>query len=464
MTDTYSNIKDAYLKERIQDIRDIGRRILDNLLDYKQDSLPNDESEIIIITEELTASQLMDINNEKINGFVTEKGGATSHTAILARSLGIPLISGVKNLSRKFKQGSTILINGFNGEITRNPLQEEIDKTKKQFPSFIITEAERNELEKLPSETADGTKIELYSNVRSNSELKYLKSFQAEGIGLYRTEMAFLDRKTFPSEEEQFSVYKTTVETIVPHTVTFRTIDLGGDKFSPFFPFDKSVELNPYLGLRAIRVSLSNPKLFKIQLRAILRASAFGKVKLMLPLISNIEEIKQSKRILAKTMLELKKEKKLFDQNLELGVMIEIPSAVIMINAILNEVDFISVGTNDLIQYTLAVDRGNEMVSSYYEAANPAILSWLKHIVEVANRTGKEVSICGEMAADLQYTKLLIGMGYRNLSMIPFYIPQVKKAIRCIEIEAAKDFAYQVLKLTEIKKIKNLLMNDLMCG
>ncbi|MBN2009541.1 phosphoenolpyruvate--protein phosphotransferase [candidate division KSB1 bacterium] len=463
ITQVYANIEDPYLKERMQDIRDIGRRLMDNLVGHKQDCTIENENEVIVVTEELTASQLMDLDHSTITGFITEKGGATSHSAILARSLGIPLVSGVPNVMTRIKPGSFLLINGFNGDIVRQPSDSLIRDIRQHFPSLYISQDEMNELEKQPSTTADGVLIQLLSNVRSNGDLEYIKHSQAVGIGLYRTEMAFINRKNFPSEEEQFDVYKVAVESMAPQPVTIRTIDLGGDKFSPYFPHSRKRELNPHLGLRSIRVSLAKPDVFRTQLRAILRASALGKIKLMLPLISNIEEIRLTKRMLYRTMVELKRENIPFDENLELGVMIEIPAAVLIINAILREVDFISVGTNDLIQYTLAVDRSNETVSEYYEPAHPAVLMQLKQIVDAANRMKKDVSICGEMAADLQYTKLLLGLGYRNLSMSPFFIPQIKRAIRCIDMDAAHEFAMQVLSLSEVRKIKKLLMDDLVC-
>ena len=461
MTHVYANIEDPYLAERIQDIRDIGRRLMDNLQGHKSKDASEGDEAVIIVTDELTASQLMDLDHAHVAGLITEKGGATSHSAILARSLGIPLISGVPGVLSRIKTGTYLLINGFNGEIIRRPSKTEIHAIQEQFPSLIITVEERRKLEKLPCVTADGVRIKLRSNVRSNDDLAYVKSEHADGIGLYRTEMAFINRKTFPSENEQFQIYREAVEALTPAPVTLRTIDLGGDKFSPFFPHSQNNELNPYLGLRAIRVSLSRPDEFKTQLRAILRASAYGKIKLMLPLVGSIEEIRQTKRMLYRTMVELRRNSIPFDEQLELGVMIEIPSAVFIINAILREVDFVSVGTNDLIQYTLAVDRSNEMVSNYYEPAHPAIIMQLKQVVDAANRAQKEVSICGEMAADLQYTKLLLGLGYRNLSMSPFFISQVKRAIRCIDMQGARQFAYQVLNLTEVRKIKKLLMDDL---
>lgn len=456
----YSSVEDTYLKERSHDIQDIGRRILNNLAGYNQQSLLAEESEIIIVAWELTPSHLMDLNHDTIKGLITEKGGETSHTAILARSLGIPLVSGIQKILHRIETGTPILVNGFNGEVIRNPLPNEIKSAQHEFPKLIIPDDEIEQLNALPTETLDGVKIKLMANIRSQKDINFVKHFKAECIGLYCTELAFLDRKTFPSEDQQFELYREVVECTAPNPVVFRTLDLGGDKFSPYYPYIRSRELNPYLGLRAIRISLTKPELFIKQLRAILRASAYGKVKIMIPMISGVEEIRKTKRLFYRARKELKQEKVHFDPELEFGVMIEIPSAVIAINAILREVDFISVGTNDLVQYTLAVDRSNELVSSYYEPVHPAVIDSLRKIVKAANYFNKEVSICGEMAANVRYTKLLLGLGYRNLSMSSFFIPQVKQAVRAIDLNSARILASKVLNTWEVRKIKKIIDQD----
>ena len=453
----YSSVNDVYLKERMQDIQDVGRRILDNLIGFNQQCFVEGDSDIIVIAEELTPSQLMNLDHTKIKGFITEKGGETSHTAILARSLGIPLISGVTDMFKKIDVGMDLLVNGFNGEVIKNPTEAVVSASQKEFPKLVITDDEINQLNKLPTQTLDGYDVVLMANIRSQGDLNYAQHFKAEGIGLYRTEMTFLNRQNFPTEDEQYEIYKIVAEKTAPNVAIIRTLDLGGDKFSPYSPVMKNRETNPYLGLRAIRISLANPAVFTDQLRAILRASAHGKVKLLLPLISTMEEIRITKRLLSNTMRKLKKEGIPFDQNIEIGVMIEIPSAVIIIKSILKEVDFISVGTNDLIQYTLAVDRSNELVSHYYEPLHPSILHSLKIIIDAANLANKEVSICGEMAGDLKYVKLLLGLGYRRLSMSAFFIPQIKKIIRSLTLEDAQELACNVLKETELKKIKKMI-------
>jgi len=282
--------------------------------------------------------------------------------------------------------------------------------------------------------------------------------FHAEGIGLYRTEIHFIDRNDYPSEDEQFQHYRSIAEKMSPFSVTIRTMDLGGDKFIPYYSSNYRLrEQNPYLGLRAIRLSLKHPEIFKQQLRAILRASVFGKVKILLPMIASVEEIKQVKRLMLQSMRELKRRQLSFRDDVAIGAMIEIPSAALAINSILKEVDFISVGTNDLIQYTLAVDRGNAQVSELYESLHPSILYLLKFIADAANRAGKEISVCGEMAGDVRYSKLLLGLGYTHLSMSSFFIPQLKRAIRSISMSEARILANKVLSLSEVKKIKLLL-------
>lgn len=453
----YATTNETYLKERIQDFRDVGRRLIDNLAGYNQECMLEDENEIIVIAEEITPSQLMEADHSLISGFVTEQGGETSHVAILARSLGIPLVSGIHDILKRLKSGAPLLVNGFNGTILRNPTNGEVKAESKEFPRIIISESEIEKLNKLPVETADGVPITLLANVRSETDIKYAKLYNSAGIGLYRTELAFNNRRSFPTEEEQFTSYKQVVAEMAPHPVTIRTLDLGGDKFSPYYPYQKKRELNPYLGLRAIRISLARPDILRNQLQAIVRASGFGHVKLLLPMISGVEEIRKVKRLLYRILREFQKEKIPFDADIKIGAMIEIPSAVVAIRSILREVDFISVGTNDLIQYTLAVDRSNEAVSHYYEPLHPAVLHLLQQIAAAAKREKKEVSICGEMAADVRYTKLLLGLGYDVLSMSSLFIPQIKKNIRTIRLDSAREMAYKALNLWEIKKIKKLI-------
>lgn len=457
----FSSTKDNYLKERIQDIRDVGRRILDNLIGYTQECLIGEESELIIVAPEITPSQAAGLNTSQIKGLITEKGGPTSHAAILARSLGIPLVSGIPNIAHNIEVSSQILMNGTTGEVIINPTARQIENYRALVKVLEEQKKREKKIVGLPAVTLDGHKVQLMANIRTEEDIELAQMFHAEGIGLYRTEIHFIDRTDYPSEEEQFEHYHAIVARMAPFPVTIRTMDLGGDKFSPFFNGNHRYrERNPYLGLRAIRLSLRQPEIFKQQLRAVLRASAFGKVKILLPMIASVEEILQVKRLINQAMRELDQRELVYDPHLEIGAMIEIPSAALAIHAILKEVDFISIGTNDLIQYTLAVDRSNAQVSDLYEPLHPAVLQLLKMIADAAKQAGKEVSICGEMAGDVRYTKLLIGLGFNQLSMSSFFIPQVKRVIRSIRLSDAISLAECVLALTEVKKIKRLIEKE----
>ena len=458
---TFSLTHDDYLKERIQDIRDVGRRILDNLIDYTQQCLIGEQSNLIIIAPEITPSQAASFNTSQIRGLITERGGPTSHAAILARSLGIPLITGIPNLTHYIELSAPTLMNGYTGEIIINPSQKQIQKYQISVRELDEKKQQDKKVIGLPSVTKDGHKIQLLANIRSEEDIELAQLFHAEGIGLYRTEIHFLDRTDYPSEEEQFQHYRSVVRKISPLSVTIRTIDIGGDKFSSYYHNKHRFrEQNPYLGLRAIRLSLKHPEIFKQQLRAILRASIYGKVKILLPMIASVEEIKQVKRLLHQSMRELKDRNLPFKEDVPIGAMIEIPSAALAIGSILKEVDFISVGTNDLIQYTLAVDRGNAQVSQMYEPLHPSVLYLLKFIADATKSANKEITICGEMAGDVRYSKLLIGLGYTYLSMSSYFIPQVKKTIRAISMNDARVLANRILSLDEVKKIKLLLKKD----
>lgn len=455
---TFSSTQDSYLKERVQDIRDVGRRILDNLIGSNQECLLGEGTDLIIVATELTPSQTANINSNHIKGIVSEKGGPTSHAAILARSLGIPLVTGIPHLIENIELSTPILLNGNSGEITINP------SVKKLHAYKITIKAQREKQKReekavgLPSVTKDGHKINFLANIRSEEDIELARLFLAEGIGLYRTEMHFLDRSDYPSEEEQYENYRSVVEKMSPLPVTIRTMDLGGDKLTQYYKSNhRYMEHNPYLGLRAIRLSLKQPEIFKQQLRAILRAGVHGSVKILLPMIASVEEIKQIRRLLAQSKRELQKTGVPYQDHIPIGAMIEIPSAALIIDSIYKEVDFVSIGTNDLIQYTLAVDRGNAQVSKIYEPLHPSILMLLKNLVNAAQKAGKEISICGEMAGDIKYTKLLLGLGFTNLSMSSYFIPQLKRYIRSISVKEAEILAERALSMSEVKKIKKLI-------
>ncbi len=455
---TFSSTQDSYLKERVQDIRDVGRRILDNLIGSNQECLLGEGTDLIIVATELTPSQTANINSNHIKGIVSEKGGPTSHAAILARSLGIPLVTGIPHLIENIELSTPILLNGNSGEITINPGVKKLHA----YRATIKAQREKQKREEkavgLPSVTKDGHKITFLANIRSEEDIELARLFLAEGIGLYRTEMHFIDRSDYPSEEEQYDNYRSVVEKMSPLPVTIRTMDLGGDKLTQYYKSNHRYrEHNPYLGLRAIRFSLKQPEIFKQQLRAILRAGVHGSAKILLPMIASIEEIKQIKRLLDQSKRELQNTGVPFQDHIPIGAMIEIPSAALIIDSIYKEVDFVSIGTNDLIQYTLAVDRGNAQVSKIYEPLHPSILLLLKNLVNAAQKAGKEISICGEMAGDIKYTKLLLGLGFTNLSMSSYFIPQLKRYIRSISVKEAEILAERALSMSEVKKIKKLI-------
>ncbi len=453
-------VDNAYLRERALDIRDVGSRLLEHLLGRERMDLLEEYSEVIIVADELTPSQAVGLDRSKIRGFITERGGAASHAAILARSMGVPLVSGLANLSNILQFGSTIIVDGYRGMAILQPTESELTHYEEQQQLLQEEPDELRELSELHAETRDGARIRLYANIGSVDDLKMVKEAGAEGVGLYRTESLFLDRDAFPDEQEQYEVYRKIVEGMAPLQVTFRTLDIGGDKFISSLSGMKS-EANPYLGMRAIRLSLEHPEVFRTQLRAILRASAHGALRIKFPMITSIAELKKAKSHIFAVQKELREKGIPFDHTTPIGAMIETPSAAIIVDAILREVDFISVGTNDLIQYTLAVDRSNERVGKLYNALDPAVIQLLKKIQEAATRAGKEASICGEMAGDTAYTELLIGLGFTTLSMSSPFIYGVKLVVRALQKGEALAVTQKVLTMTEASKIRQTLQKSL---
>jgi phosphotransferase system enzyme I (PtsI) len=416
------------------------------------DDLAKIKGDVIVVAHDLSPADTIQMNLNHVAGFITEIGGRVSHTAILSRSLGIPAIVGLETATSMINGGDLLIIDGYGGTVIINPdeaISEEYIEKRKQIR---LLEREVLKYAALPAETRDGYRIKMGANIELVDELPPAIRHGAEGIGLYRTEILYLNREDLPSEEEQFHTYKRVAEGIAPNSAVIRTLDVGGDKFLSKYGYDH--EANPALGLRAIRFSIKEPQLFKIQLRGILRASAFGKLKILFPMISGIAEIRKSKAILKEVKEELMGEGIPFDEGIEVGAMIEIPSASIVADTLAHEVDFFSVGTNDLIQYALAIDRINEHVSYLYEPLHPAILRMIRGIVEAGHRASIEVGLCGEMAADPAYILILLGMGLDELSMNPFYIPRVKKILRRSSYEEAKqllDEAYGLSTAAEIE-------------
>ena len=448
----FDTIEDEYLRERKSDVNYVAQRIFRNLMGSGHDDLAKIKGNVIVVAHDLSPADTIQMNLNHVAGFITDIGGRISHTAILSRSLGIPAIVGLETATSVINGGDLLIIDGYGGKVIINPdgaTSEEYIEKRKQIR---LLEREVLKYATLPAETRDGYRIRMGANIELVEELPLAISHGAEGIGLYRTEILYLNREDLPSEEEQFQTYRRIAEGIAPNSAVIRTLDVGGDKFLSKYGYDH--EANPAMGLRAIRFSIKEPHLFKVQLRGILRASAFGKLKILFPMISGIPEVRKSKAILKEAKEELMGEGIPFDEGIEVGAMIEIPSASIIADTLAHEVDFFSIGTNDLIQYALAIDRINEHVSYLYEPLHPAILRMIKGIVEAGHAAGIEVGICGEMAADPAYILILLGMGLDELSMTPFYIPRVKKIMRRSSYEDAKqlfDEAYRLSTAAEIE-------------
>jgi len=448
----FSRVQDPYLRERIVDIRDIVRRLLEVLVGPADFDCPFDEP-VIIAALELTPSDTVRFKRERVLAFVTEQGGRESHAAILARSMGISAVVGVRGVLSRIKRGDFLVVDGNMGIVLVNPPEEVVQDYKKIEARLQDRRRRMEELIPLYAQTLDGMPIKLMANVGSMVDLEFALHYRAEGIGLFRTELPFMARESFPSEEEQFDLYKKVCEKMSGAEVVIRTLDFGGDKLLPGHHQEK----NPFLGYRSIRVFLDETNLFEAQLRAILRASAFGLVKLLFPLVSNMEEIRKVKAILEKVKHDLRRGGKAFNDTIAVGVMIEVPSAAIIIDRILSEVDFLSIGTNDLVQYTLAVDRDNELVSQYYQSLHPAV-SWLiQHVVDTATRARKPVAVCGEIAGDPLYTPLLVGLGVREFSMNPISIPDVKNAVRSLSLKEAQAIAETALTLSTAEEVEKVL-------
>ena len=438
----FQAIEDEYLRERRSDLHYVAARIFRNLLGKKHDDITKIKGKVIIVAHDLSPADTLQINLKYVAGFITDIGGKVSHTAILSRSLGIPAVVGLEVATSLINGGDPLIIDGETGEVVINPTEEvsqsflERKRRTKSFEREILKYAS------LPAETRDGVRIRLQANIEMVEEISSAKMHGAEGIGLYRTEILYLNRKDLPTEEEHFQIYRRLVETIYPATATIRTLDIGGDKFLP--DYSKNNEMNPALGLRAIRFSMKETDIFKTQLRGILRASAHGKLRILFPMISGMEEIRQAKAILEEVKKGLMKAKIPFDQEIEIGAMIEIPSASVTADLLAREVNFFSIGTNDLIQYTLAVDRINEHVSYLYEPLHPAILRIIRGVVQSAHQAGIPVAICGEMAAEPTYALVLLGLGLDEFSMNPVSFPKVKKVLRMSRFEETRSLVEQL--------------------
>jgi phosphotransferase system enzyme I (PtsI) len=453
--DLFEKMDDEYLKERGSDIEHSINRIIVNLMGTKHDSITDIEKPSIVIAHDLAPSDTAQMVNGKVIAFLTDAGGRTSHTAIIARSLEIPAVVGLESVTHQIEDGDIVVLDGTTGTVIINPSENVIkvyERRKERYERFGKT---LQGYVDLPSETIDGRRVKLMGNMEILEETKALLDNGAEGIGLYRSEFLYLNRSNLPTEDEHLEAYKKVASTMGDKPVIIRTLDIGGDKTLSHLNMDE--EINPAMGLRAIRFCFKRTDIFKTQLRGLLRASAFGKIKILIPMISGIEEIRRAKEMISEVKGELQNEGKAFDTDIKLGIMIEVPSAALVADHLAKEVDFFSIGTNDLLQYTLAIDRVNEHVSYLYEPAHPAVLRVIKQVAEAAQKAGVEVGVCGEMAGEPQYALILVGLGIEHLSMNAFALLKIKKLIRSISYEDAKKACEDVFKLTTAAEIESYL-------
>lgn len=450
-----SEIDDEYLKERAGDIRDIGNRLIKNILGMHIVDLGDIAEESILVAYDLTPSETAQLNLDKVLGFITDIGGRTSHTSIMARSLELPAIVGTNDVTARVNTGDYLILDAVNNRVYVNPTQAEIDELKTLEAKLAEEKAELAKLKDLPAVTLDGHKVEVVANIGTIRDCEGAHRNGAEGVGLYRTEFLFMDRDQLPSEEEQFIAYREVVEAMEGRLVVLRTMDIGGDKELSYLNLPK--EMNPFLGWRAVRIALDRREILHAQLRAVLRASAFGKLAVMFPMIISVEEIRELKSVLETLKAELRAEGKAFDENIQVGVMVETPSAAVNAKFLAKEVDFFSIGTNDLTQYTLAVDRGNELISHLYNPMSPSVLCLIKQVIDASHAEGKWTGMCGELAGDDRATLLLLGMGLDEFSMSAISVPHIKKLVRNVSYQEAKALADEALQKPTAAEIEQLI-------
>ena len=457
--DVFSKIEDEYLKERISDVNDVGKRVLRNLLGKERKGFEDLKERVVVVAHDISPSDTAAMHKQNVCAFVTDIGGKTSHTAIMAKSLEIPAVVGLEEATSKIKTGDMLIIDGTMGVVivdpdndTLNSYWEAEKKLKGITEKFLV-------VKDLPAVTADGKDVYISANIELPEEIPSIRLHGGMGIGLYRTEFFYMNRKDLPSEEEHYQAYKYVAEEMKPHDVIIRTLDLGGDKF--LSQLEIPSEMKPFLGWRAIRFCLARPDVFKIQLRAILRASVHGKLKLMYPMISSIDELMQANKILEDVKEELRNKNIPFNNDIEVGAMIEVPSAALTADLLAREADFFSIGTNDLIQYSLAVDRTNEKVAYLYEPSHPAVLRMIKNVIDAAHAAGIKVGMCGEMAGEPAFVLMLLGLGLDEFSMPPFVIPEVKYIIRSVTSKQAEEIASEALRLATGREVEEYIQGKL---
>ncbi|MBM7556902.1 phosphoenolpyruvate--protein phosphotransferase [Halanaerobacter jeridensis] len=449
-------LDNEYMQERAGDFRDVGSRILKNLLGLNTVSLAELDKEVILVARDLAPSDTAQIDKELVQGFATAVGSRTSHTAIMARSMEIPAVVGATGILDDIETGDQMIVDGLDGTVIVNPSDAELAEYEEKAEEYAQRKKRLAELKELPAETTDGHQVELVANIGTPADIPGAQDNGAEGIGLYRSEFLYMDRDSLPTEEEQFEAYKEVAEKI-DGPIVIRTMDIGGDKELPYL--DMPEEMNPFLGYRAIRMCLDKPEIFKVQLRAILRASAYGQVKIMYPMISAVEQLREANQILAEVKEELREENIAFDEDLEVGMMIEVPAAAMVADILAKEADFFSIGTNDLIQYTTATDRMNEQIADLYQPFHPALLRMIKRVVDAAHEEGKWAGMCGEMAGDKRLAPFLLGVGLDEFSMSAVSIPEVKDQIRNMSLEEAEELAEEALSCETAQEVREVLSN-----
>ena len=455
----FQNLQGHNLAERATDIFDVERRLLRNLLGLSREEISHLTSPVLVLAHNLTPSETAKLDPKFVKGFVTEVGGPGGHTAILAEGLGIPAVVGTGPFLTDVSGGEVVVIDGDQGLVVLNADEETIARYRHEVEEHRSLAARLESLRDLPAETSDGVRIKLFGNIEFPHEVDHCLDRGADGVGLYRTEFLYLEAEAEPDEEVHFEAYSRVVRTMAGRSVTIRTFDLGADKV-PHLP-DPEDERNPFLGLRSIRLALRNVPMFRTQLRAALRASTLGKVRIMFPLISTLLEFRQAKMVLTDVIEDLQEHQIEFDPNVPVGMMVEVPSAVMMIDRFVEEVDFLSIGTNDLIQYTLAVDRSNKDVVALYNAADPAVLKLISMTVQAGLRKSIPVNLCGQMSGSPTYTMLLLGLGLRRLSMTPSAIYEVKKVCRSVTIEQCEAVAARALSMESARNVKAFLREEL---
>ena len=451
----FTKVQDAYISERAADIYDIERRLLIQLLEKKREDVGHLTEEVTIIARELSPIQTAGFNRKFVKGIASNSGGRTSHAAIVARSLGIPAVVALEDLTEYVSGGDNVIVDGNRGIVIVNPDQQAILQYREYSREFEELEHKLDEIKEKPAVTRDGVRIKLLGNIEFPDETETVLQKGGEGIGLYRTEFLYLNKRTEPTEEEHYQAFAKTVKVLKNKPVVIRTLDLGADKYTQRKRF--APEPNPFLGLRSIRFCLQNLIMFKTQLRAILRASVLGDVKIMFPLITNLQELKQANMILRDVMEDLDDESIAYNRDIKVGIMIETPSSALTAYSLARNVDFFSIGTNDLTQYTLAVDRGNELVSHLYSSADPAVLRLIRTVVQDAHKAQIDVSVCGEMASEPEYIMLLLGMGLRTISLTAPMIPEIKQIVRSVTIEDCNKVARKVLGMNSERQISSYL-------